>query len=119
MGNVDAFLRSLLTFNKDAIPLPCVEKCEKDFISNLAFNAANIRTKSGAAAGLCGWVINICKYFRIYQVRLLSLHFSSAPATATLLASQLKKYSVQLTICCTKHGNVVTGDSHEAIQWRS
>ena len=34
MGNVDAFLRSLLTFNKDAIPLPCVEKCEKDYISN-------------------------------------------------------------------------------------
>ena len=70
MGNVDAFLRSLLTFNKDVIPLPCVEKCEKDFISNPAFNAANIRTKSGAAAGLCGWVINICKYFRIYQARL-------------------------------------------------
>ena len=68
MGNVDAFLRSLLTFNKDAIPLPCVERCEKDYISNPAFNAANIRTKSGAAAGLCGWVINICKYFRIYQV---------------------------------------------------
>lgn len=68
MGNVDAFLKSLLTFNKDAIPLPCVEKCEKDYISNPAFNAANIRTKSGAAAGLCGWVINICKYFRIYQV---------------------------------------------------
>lgn len=69
MGNVDAFLKKLLTFNKDAIPLPCVEKVEKDFLSNPAFNADNIRTKSGAAAGLCGWVINICKYFRIYQVR--------------------------------------------------
>ena len=68
MGNVDAFLRSLLTFNKDAIPVPCVDKCEKDYISNPAFNADNIRTKSGAAAGLCAWVINICKYFRIYQV---------------------------------------------------
>ncbi len=71
MGNVDAFLKMLLTFNKDAIPLPCVEKVEKDFISNPAFNAENIRTKSGAAAGLCGWVINICKYFRIYQVRIM------------------------------------------------
>ena len=77
MGNVDAFLRSLLTFNKDAIPLLCVEKCEKDYISNPAFNAANIRTKSGAAAGLCGWVVNICKYFRIYQAR-LSYHFFDA-----------------------------------------
>ena len=27
-----------------------------------------IRTKSFAAAGLSAWVINICKYFRIYQV---------------------------------------------------
>ena len=69
MGNVDAFLKSLLAFNKDAIPLICIEKCEKDYISNAAFNAANIRTKSGAAAGLCDWVINICKYFRIFQVR--------------------------------------------------
>jgi len=68
MGNVDAFLKMLLTFNKDAVPVPCVEKVEKDFISNPAFNADNIRTKSGAAAGLCSWVINICKYFRIYQV---------------------------------------------------
>ena len=94
MGNVDAFLRSLLTFNKDAIPLPCVEKCEKDYISNPAFNAANIRTKSGAAAGLCGWVINICKYFRIYQVRPLHLHgacnhrqFRTYPVNASCLRS--------------------------------
>ncbi len=26
------------------------------------------RSKSSAAAGLCAWVVNICKYFRIYQV---------------------------------------------------
>ena len=26
------------------------------------------RSKSGAASGLCSWVVNICKYFRIYQV---------------------------------------------------
>ena len=68
MGNVDAFLKSLMTFNRDNIPLPCVEKVEKDFIADSNFTAEKIRTKSGAAAGLCGWVINICKYFRIYQV---------------------------------------------------
>eukprot|EP00891_Asterochloris_glomerata_P002883 jgi/Astpho2/2883/Aster-01037 len=68
MGNVDAFLKSLLAFDKDNIPLACVEKCEKDFLINPGFNPDAIRSKSGAAAGLCGWVVNICKYFRIYQV---------------------------------------------------
>ncbi len=46
----------------------CVDKVEKDYISSSGFNPDNIRTKSSAAAGLCAWVINICKYFRIYQV---------------------------------------------------
>ena len=68
MGNVDAFLKSLVSFDKDNVPLQCVEKCEKDYLSNSNFNADYIRNKSGAAAGLCGWVVNICKYFRIYQV---------------------------------------------------
>lgn len=68
MGNVDAFLKSLQQFDKDNTPLQCVEKCEKDYLSNSNFNADYIRNKSGAAAGLCGWVVNICKYFRIYQV---------------------------------------------------
>ena len=73
MGNVDAFLKSLLAFDKDNVPLQCVEKCEKDYLSNPNFNADYIRNKSGAAAGLCGWVVNICKYFRIYQVHCILL----------------------------------------------
>lgn len=40
----------------------------QEFCSNPNFNPDYIRSKSGAAAGLCGWVVNICKYFRIYQV---------------------------------------------------
>ena len=68
MQNVDAFLRGLLNFDKDNVPEVCVERVEKDYISNPNFNAEYIKTKSGAAAGLCGWVVNICKYFRIYQI---------------------------------------------------
>ncbi|EFN51784.1 hypothetical protein CHLNCDRAFT_37234 [Chlorella variabilis] len=68
MGNTDAFLRSLLTFDKDGIPVACVDRVEKDFISNPNFRPDYIRTKSSAAAGLSAWVINMCKYFRIYQV---------------------------------------------------
>ena len=44
---------------------------EMDYISSAGFTPANIKAKSGAAAGLCSWIINICKYFRIYQVTLL------------------------------------------------
>lgn len=68
MGNVDAFLKSLLSFDKDNVPVVCVDTVEKDYISNPGFRPENIKSKSSAAAGLCGWVLNICKYFRIYQV---------------------------------------------------
>ncbi|KAL4450636.1 hypothetical protein ABPG77_000992 [Micractinium sp. CCAP 211/92] len=68
MGNVDAFLKSLSNFDKDNIPLVCVDRVERDYISNPNFRPDYIRTKSSAAAGLCAWVINICKYFHIYQV---------------------------------------------------
>ncbi|KAK9808985.1 hypothetical protein WJX72_007373 [[Myrmecia] bisecta] len=68
MNNVDAFLKSLLNFDKDNVPLVCVEKVEKDYMSDPNFNQDFIKTKSLAAGGLCAWVVNICKYFRIYQV---------------------------------------------------
>jgi len=68
MGNVDGFLKSLTAFDKDNTPENCVAAVERDYLSNPNFNADYIRSKSGAAAGLCGWVVNICKYFRIYQV---------------------------------------------------
>lgn len=71
MGNVDAFLRSLLRFDKDNVPLANVERVERDFTKQPGFTPEAVRAKSAAAAGLCAWVINICKYYRIYQVLLL------------------------------------------------
>ena len=68
MGNVDAFLKMLLSFDKDNVPVVCVDTVERDYISNPGFKPEAIKSKSSAAAGLCGWVINVCKYFRIYQV---------------------------------------------------
>ena len=50
-----------------AAPVACVDRVERDYINNPTFRPESIRTKSSAAAGLCAWVINICKYFRIYQ----------------------------------------------------
>jgi dynein heavy chain len=69
MGNVDAFLKSLLSFDRDNVPVNCVDAVERDYISNPGFTPDNIKSKSSAAAGLSAWVINIAKYFRIYQVR--------------------------------------------------
>ena len=68
MGNVDAFLKQLLNFDKDNIPVINVDTCEKVYLCNPTFTPDNIKSKSSAAAGLCAWVLNICKYFRIYQV---------------------------------------------------
>jgi dynein heavy chain len=68
MNNVDQFLQGLINFDKDNLPENCCAAVEKEFLSNPNFNADYIRNKSGAAAGLCGWVVNVCKYFRIYQV---------------------------------------------------
>lgn len=48
--------------------VPCVRKVEDEYLSQPGFNPESIRSKSTAAAGLCAWVINICKYFRLYQV---------------------------------------------------
>jgi len=68
MNNVDQFLKGLQDFDKDNLPEVCCAQVEKQFMSNPNFNPDYIRSKSGAAAGLCAWVVNICKYFRIYQV---------------------------------------------------
>ena len=37
MGNVDAFLKSLLSFDKDNVPVVCVDVVERDYISNPGF----------------------------------------------------------------------------------
>ena len=69
MGNVDAFLKSLTTFDKDNVPVACVDVAERDYVRGApGFTPEAVGSKSRAAAGLCGWVINIAKYFRIYQV---------------------------------------------------
>ena len=68
MGNVGAFLDSLIGFDKDNLNETLCEYVEKNFVSQENFTREVIETKSGAAAGLCDWCINICKYFRIYQM---------------------------------------------------
>jgi dynein heavy chain len=64
MGNIDQFLKMLIEYDKDNTPDIACTYCEDKFISKPEFNVATMKTKSGAAAGMTAWVINICKYFR-------------------------------------------------------
>mmetsp|Transcript_13737 Transcript_13737/g.31794 ORF Transcript_13737/g.31794 Transcript_13737/m.31794 type:complete len:4493 (-) Transcript_13737:49-13527(-) len=68
MASVDKFLKDLLVYDKDNVPENCCAMVEKLFIIKPYFNKETMVSKSAAAAGLCAWVVNICKYFRIYQM---------------------------------------------------
>jgi dynein heavy chain, axonemal len=68
MGDVNALLRSLTAFDKDNVPVAAVDRVEHEFVTQQGFQPDLVRTKSFAAAGLCSWVINICKYSRIYAI---------------------------------------------------
>jgi dynein heavy chain len=67
LGDVGKLLNDLLTFDKDNCPENAVAFCEKTYFIDPGFDAENIKSKSKAASGLCGWIVNVCKYFRIYQ----------------------------------------------------
>jgi dynein heavy chain len=67
MANVDKLLTDLQCYDKDRVPDVAATFIEKTYMVDPGFNGKNIRSKSVAAAGLCDWVVNIVKYFRIYQ----------------------------------------------------
>lgn len=66
MAKVDGFLDQLITFNKENIDQSNLDALQP-YLENPNFNVENIRSKSVAAAGLCGWVINIVKYYYVYR----------------------------------------------------
>lgn len=73
----------------------------QDYLSNPNFNPDYIRSKSGAAAGLCGWVVNICKYFRIYQV-VAPKRAMLAEANAKLAAAEKKLTGIRAKVADLK-----------------
>jgi dynein heavy chain len=68
MGNLDQFLNVLLTYDKNNAPVAACDWIEKNLLSKESFNPVSMKAKSSAAAGMCGWVVNIVKYYRIYEV---------------------------------------------------
>jgi uncharacterized protein YlxW (UPF0749 family) len=73
----------------------------QDYVSNPNFNPDYIRSKSGAAAGLCGWVVNICKYFRIYQV-VAPKRAMLAEANAKLASAEKKLSGIRAKVADLK-----------------
>lgn len=65
---MDDFLQALINYDKEHIPENCLKVVNEQYLKDLEFNPNLIRTKSFAAAGLCAWVINIIKFYEVYQL---------------------------------------------------
>ena len=62
MGKVDQFFDGLINYQKENIHPKVLVALER-YLTDPEFNPDFVRTKSGAAAGLCSWVINIVKFY--------------------------------------------------------
>uniref|UniRef100_A0A8C5TKR5 Dynein axonemal heavy chain 17 n=1 Tax=Malurus cyaneus samueli TaxID=2593467 RepID=A0A8C5TKR5_9PASS len=96
MARVDAFLDSLVKFNKENIHENCL-KALQPYLQDPQFNPELVATKSAAAAGLCSWVLNIERFHRVFsevQPKRQALH----RANAELAAAQDKLASVKAKI---------------------
>ncbi|XP_067615922.1 dynein beta chain, ciliary [Eurosta solidaginis] len=65
MAKVDAFLDALINYDKENIH-PEIIKAIQPYLKDPEFEPEFVRSKSGAAAGLCAWVINIIKFYEVY-----------------------------------------------------
>lgn len=65
MAKVDSFLDALINYDKENIH-PEIIKAIQPYLNDAEFEPEFIRSKSGAAAGLCAWVINIIKFYEVY-----------------------------------------------------
>lgn len=65
MAKIDGFLDSLINYDKENIH-PEIIKAIQPYLKNPEFEPDFVRSKSGAAAGLCAWVINIIKFYEVY-----------------------------------------------------
>nr|XP_029540762.1 LOW QUALITY PROTEIN: dynein heavy chain 9, axonemal [Oncorhynchus nerka] len=95
MAKVDAFLDSLVHFNKQNIPEPCL-KAIQPYLQDPEFQPELVASKSNAAAGLCSWVLNIVKFYQVF-CEVEPKRQALSKANAELAAAQEK-----LTVIKTK-----------------
>nr|CAD7593189.1 unnamed protein product [Timema genevievae] len=99
MAKVDSFLDALINYDKENIH-PEIMKAIQPYLKDPEFEPEFIRSKSGAAAGLCAWVINIVKFYEVYcdvEPKRKALAQANADlATATEKLSVIKRKVVSL-----------------------
>ncbi|KAJ3364693.1 hypothetical protein GGF32_001332 [Allomyces javanicus] len=96
MAKVDAFLETLINFNKEKIDQSNLDALAP-YLKNENFNEEFMKSKSIAAAGLCSWVVNIVGYYHVYcDVEPKRKALESA--TTELAASQAKLGEIKAKI---------------------
>ncbi|TPX33478.1 hypothetical protein SmJEL517_g03633 [Synchytrium microbalum] len=96
MAKVDAFLESLINFNKENIDKSNLDALEP-YLANPNFTEEFMKSKSLAAAGLCAWVVNIVGFYRVFcdvEPKRAALE----AANAELNSSQAKLRDIQSKI---------------------
>ncbi|CAN9508871.1 unnamed protein product [Ophioblennius macclurei] len=96
MAKVDAFLDSLVNFNKENIPEPCL-KAISPYLQDKEFQPDLVASKSYAAAGLCSWVLNIVKFYEVY-CEVEPKRQALSKANAELAAAQEKLAAIKSKI---------------------
>ncbi|KAK2885147.1 hypothetical protein Q8A73_021621 [Channa argus] len=96
MAKVDAFLDSLINFNKENIPDACL-KAIQPYLQDPDFQPDLVASKSYAAAGLCSWVLNIVKFYEVY-CEVEPKRQALSKANAELAAAQEKLAAIKSKI---------------------
>jgi dynein heavy chain len=65
MGDVNAFLNDLITYDKENIPDANLKECKK-YLKLDDFDGEIVSKKSLACGGLCNWVVNIVIFYEVF-----------------------------------------------------
>lgn len=102
MARVDAFLDSLIKFDKENIHENCL-KALQPYLEDPKFKPEFVTTKSYAAAGLCSWVVNIVRFHEAY-CDVEPKRQALSRANAELAAAQDKLASIKAKIAVSVEG---------------
>ncbi|KAL1129229.1 hypothetical protein AAG570_013758 [Ranatra chinensis] len=112
MGSVDGFLSSLINYDKEHIH-PEVVKQIQPYLKDPTFDPVLIASKSSAAAGLCGWVINIMKFWEVWMV-VMPKRKALAAANAELNAARSKLQELNSKIASLESELAILTERFEA-----
>jgi dynein heavy chain len=100
MGNPGAFLDELMNFkpkvDEDKVPQTQFNAI-RDTLAKEDFNPEDISKKSGAAGGLCDWIINITAYYDVV-VSVEPLRNAVREGNEKLAAANAKKAEVDALV---------------------